>query len=359
VRINIQLIDAQDDDLIVSIQYNWNLDEIFILQGEIASEIVDELSIVLSDNEKTEILQNQTNNLQAFSYYQIGRHHLCRCSKEEAFKSIEFYKKALLVDSNYALAYAGLAEAYRIMYSDGFVERKREVRDTAFFYAKKLLELDENNAEAHTVLATVYFLIDNNIEAAENEFNKSHKINTNNSLTYKEYARFLGCIGKHKKAREYMNKAIIIDPFSFAIRFNSTCLYLKERNYVKAFEEMNISNDIVKDHRYSFDTYFFIYVGLGNDKAALDIFKRGVNYIGKYTEEQADSSFEAFGVSGLLRLKAETTSLFHIKAQCYAMLGEKEKAIQILETALTENRLNAMHLIHIDTKNFETDPRLL
>ena len=357
IRISIQLIDAKKDNHILSKQYDRNLSEIFKFQSEIAREIISELSIALSDQQLIDLQDNQIHNLDAFNYYQMGRYHFCRCSKEESLASIEYYKRAIKADSNYASAYVGMAEAYRAMYTDGWIAKEGAIRDTAVYYARKALEIDKNNAEAHTVLATVYYAIDFNMKAAENEFLKAIEINSNNSLTYKEYAKFLCLTGKPERAREFMNQAISIDPFSFTIRHNSTVMYYAEGNYKKALEENQICLDIVKNHPYAVDIKFWINFKLKNEQATLESFKKTGAISGEYTEQQADSAYRKEGIDGLLRLFAKTGKWPAGRAQCYVLLGDNEKAIKTLETALENNMLSPWDLFQTDTKNIESDPR--
>ena len=353
VRISVQLIDAQKDNHILSEQYERKLSEVFKVQGEIAGEIVNKLSLILTDQQLTEILKNQTNDMEALNYYQMGRYHQCRCSLEESLASIDYYKKAIQADSNYALAYAGIAEAYRVMYTDGFVEKEKELRDTAYAFALKALEIDKNTAEAHTVLATIYYVIDFDMEAAEDEFRKAIRINSNNSLTYKEYAKFLSIINRSEEAREYMNKALSVDPFSYSIRINSVIMYRTEGEYKKALEENRLCLEIVKDHPYSIINNIFINLRLGNEKAAVEGFKKW----GMATKAQVDSAYRLTGLKGLLRLEATTTELWYDRANFYAFLDEKEKAIEMLEIAFEKNELTPWMLYQTELRNMKSDPR--
>ena len=358
VRISIQLIDAPKDNHILSEQYNRKLNEVFKIQGEIAGAIVDKLSLILTDQQLNGIKESQTNNMEALKYYQLGKYHQCRCSLEESLASIDYYNKAIQVDSNYSLAYAGIAEAYRVMYTDGFVARDKRLRDTAYALARKALDIDKNTAEAHTVLATIYYVIDFDIGAAEKEFQKAIRINSNNSLTYKEYAKFLSIIRRPEEARKFMNKAIAIDPFSFSVRFNSVLMYKTEGDYKKALEENRICLEIVKDHPYAVSENFYINYKLKNEKAAFESFKKLGIINGKYTEKQADSAFREGGMVGLLRLKA-LSSGWRERAHCYALLGENDKAIEALQRAYDENELTPWLLYQTETKNLESDRRFM
>ena len=357
IRVSIQLIDARKDDHILSKQYNRNLSEVFKMQRDIANEIIRELSVYLTDDKPDEITRYETSNLKAFNFYQMGRYNVCRCSKEETLASIEYYRKAIREDNNYALAYAGLADAYRFMAQDGYMADRKAGRDSAIMLALKALDIDRNTAEAHTVLGGVFMMIDHKMEAAEKEFLNAIGLNPNSSYAYKEYARLLAMTDRPKKARESMNTAIALDPVSFTNRNLSSILYLKEKDYRKALEETQLSLELVKDHPYAVDRLPFIYLGLGDEKDAVESFRRVGPLKGEYTEKQADSAYLSSGINGLLRLKAETWSWIAGRAYCYALMGKNERAIEILESAINENQLTPFDIYQITTTNLTSDPR--
>ena len=94
VRINIQLIDALEDNHILSSQYDRNLNEIFNVQSEIAYKIASELSLVLTEKQKHALKQHPTQNLKAFEYYQMGRFHASKRWIEGYTKSIAVLSKS-------------------------------------------------------------------------------------------------------------------------------------------------------------------------------------------------------------------------------------------------------------------------
>jgi len=357
MRISIQLIDAHKDDHILSKQYDRDLSEIFKIQSEIASQIASELSILLTEHQLNALMQNQTNNLKAFNYYQMGRYHLNRRSKEEFLSSIDCFNRAINEDSNYALAYAGLADAYYNMSWHRWIDDVKAGRDTALKLALKALEIDDNLVEAHTVLGGIYQEMDWNMEEAEDEYKKAIRKNHNYSPAYQYYAELLSITGRPEQGREYINKAIVLDPFSFTTRNVSTMLYMNEGNYAKALEENQMCLELVKDHPWAIDRNFFIYLGLENEEAAVENFKKNGIITGEYTPQEADSAYMVSGIDGLLRLKSKTYNWPAGRAYCYTMLGEDEKAIEMLEVALDEFRLHPYEMYNIHFKNLQKNPK--
>src|SRR6185436_17318758 len=113
--ISIELVDAKDNSQIWGQQYNRKLADVFTVQEEIAKEISEKLRLKLSGAERQQLAKRPTDNLKAFQYYMQGRAHAQRRTREDLLMAIRYYEKAIEEDRNYALAYAGLADAYGIL----------------------------------------------------------------------------------------------------------------------------------------------------------------------------------------------------------------------------------------------------
>ena len=107
IVISVELIDASDNSQIWGRQYNRRLADLFTLQEELAKDISSKLRLKLSGAEQQQLSKSSTSDLQAFQYYMQGRTYLHRNTREDLNASIEFFKKAIDEDPNYALAYTG------------------------------------------------------------------------------------------------------------------------------------------------------------------------------------------------------------------------------------------------------------
>lgn len=347
VRISVQLIDAIKDDHVLSEQYDRNLNEVFKIQGDIASQIANELSVFLSDHQLDEITKAHTTNLKAFDYYNIGHFQYCFCTEEKVLASVDYFKKAIEVDSNYAMPYAQLAPAYWFLSGYGYFKDRKTGRDSAEIMALKALEIDKNLAEAHAALGTIYMEADLNIEAAEKEFQKALALNPNSSEACKEYAEFLDVTGRPGKAREYMNKAIVLDPLRFNVRRISTELYINEGNYSKALEENKICLEIIKDHPLHLFLYFDIYLGLRNEKAAFESFRKAAIITGEYPVEEVDHVYKLKGTEGIRRLQIAHENSLIGKAYGYCKLKDYDMTVKMLEKAADQDQLLRFDLYRI------------
>jgi TolB-like protein/AraC-like DNA-binding protein/Tfp pilus assembly protein PilF len=360
VRINIQLIDAKKDNHILSQQYDRNLSEVFKIQSEIADQIVRELSIVLTEPQADKLNKKQTNSLKAFEYKQLGRYHLNKRTQDDLHNAIEYFRRALEEDPNYALVFAELADAYYISGWYDYIDRKKGM-DSAEYFALKALSLDENVGEAHTVLGAKYFDIDWNFSLAEKEFKQALAISPNLANTYMYYADLMTTLVNLGKARKLYDKAIQLDPYSYIIRFASSYAFFREKKYEEALIEFKICQGLGKDNSGPLSKEFLIYVKTGNSKAALECYKKLGKMTGDWTPETADSVFQTEGIRGLLKWKLKIGKWpYRIdEAQYYALLGEKDKALDILENALEEGYLVPFNTADPEFEDLHSDPRFI
>src|SRR5437016_10267702 len=112
LSISVELINAQDNSQIWGQQYNRKLADVFAVQEEIAQEISQKLRLKLSGAERQQLAKRPTEDLKAFQYYTQGRLYTNRRTREDLLAAISYCEMAIQEDPNYALAYAGLADAY-------------------------------------------------------------------------------------------------------------------------------------------------------------------------------------------------------------------------------------------------------
>jgi len=360
IRINIQLIDALKDDHILSKQYDRDLSEVFKIQSEIAGEIASELRFVLTNKQLYALKYNQTENIKALEYYQMGRFYSNKRWVDGYNKGIEYYEKAIAEDSHYGLAYAGLADNYHLMALQGWMD-KTEGKNKAIQLALKAMALDPNLALPHAVLASLHSDIDWNWELAEKEYLQAIKLDPNFSTAQFYYSYLLSIFGKDYEAREHIKKALELDPLSFVIRHYSAVYYYNQGQINEALAENNLCLDLAKDHLWALNLEFLIYIRLENDLAALACYKKVGEITGEWTREEADSVYRIGGIDGLLwwRVKDSTWYYTLYKAKYYALLGEDEEVLEILESAANEHTIGAFHFTSLEFRNLRSHPRFI
>ena len=154
VRITVQLIDGKTDKLLWSDNFQREMADVFDVQAEIAQTIASSLKIKLTELEKNRLNKRPTENLTAYDYYLKGRSYYYRYQKEDNEKAIEQFKMAIALDPQYALAWAGLGDAYSQMNST--FGREVYWNDSSIAAGKRAVRLDSNSSEAYKALASAY-----------------------------------------------------------------------------------------------------------------------------------------------------------------------------------------------------------
>ena len=223
VRISAQLVDASADRPVWTESYTRELSDILALQSEIARDVAKRVEIALTPEEARRFAASRTVDPAAHEAYLRGRaawHEYAR-SPEAITEAIEHFERALEIDPDYALAWAGLADAHLVYAHFGM--RPREALAAAKRHAIRALELDPDLAEAHTALADARFHLDWEWEAAEAGFRRALEIAPGYSTAHWWYSGLLSALGRHEEAIEEIRRAQELDPlfaggYSFAVR---------------------------------------------------------------------------------------------------------------------------------------------
>ncbi len=212
VRITAQLIDARTDTHLWSETYDRKLEDIFAIQDEISSHIVEALKVALGagGTETAALVQQPTDNLDAYQNYLRGRYLWQRRGEDNIRSAIEAFEKAIELDPQFARAWSSLAAAHTTLptYSDA----PREVHNAlATFNAHKALSLDDTIAEAYAVLAEE---ARTNLRWSEAEelYKKAIASEPKNSTSYLWYGEHLMCVGRTNAALEVGLIAHSLDP---------------------------------------------------------------------------------------------------------------------------------------------------
>ena len=130
--------------------------------------------------------KHYTDNPEAYQLYLRRRFYWNKRTGEALKKSIEYFNEAVGKDPSYALAYAGLADAYGLLPSYA-ASSPREAFPKAKAAASKAIELDDSLAEAHTSLANALFNYDWNLSEATREFQRAIELNPNYATAHHQY----------------------------------------------------------------------------------------------------------------------------------------------------------------------------
>jgi serine/threonine-protein kinase len=214
--ISAELVDAHDGARIWGDQYRRNLSDIFSLQEELASEISEKLRLSLSHEQKERVTKRFTESTEAYQFYLRGRYCWSKRTDEELRKGVEYFRKAIAEDPNYALAYAGLADSLLLIGMFG-ADDPRAVMPQAKTAALKAIQLDETLGEAYASLAQIKFTYEWDWPGAEQDFKEALKLSPTYSTAYHWYGEYLEAMGQVEAGLAELKKARDIDPLSLVI----------------------------------------------------------------------------------------------------------------------------------------------
>jgi serine/threonine-protein kinase len=365
LTIGVELINAQDNSQMWGQQYNRKLSDLFAVQEEIAKEVSQKLRLKLTGAEEEQLAKRPTENLKAFQYYMQGRAAAQRRTNADLRASVNYFEKALQEDGNYALAYAGLSDAYANLGYYGAIA-PIEGRGKAEEAARKALELDDNLAEAHAALGLVYIgFAPSNFAVGDLELR--HAIELNPNLAVARYNLGLSFIrqGRLDEASGELAKARGLDPISSIIARAVVIPYYFKRDYSRAFELLRQANELGPPLSATWEIGLYIKNGSLNEAFAeiekaktarkddpLIVYSAGTAYAA------AGKKLEALQkITELETLAGGTLSTAHWIAKIYATLNDKEQAFSWLDRGLATGALGVFYKDEPIWDPIRDDPR--
>jgi serine/threonine protein kinase/tetratricopeptide (TPR) repeat protein len=215
IRLSAQLVNVADGAHLWSDTYDRELQSVFAIQDEISQAIVNVLKIRLLGEAQTAFVKRHTDNLEAYNAYSQGRFLWNKRTEEHLTRSIEYFERAVELDPDYALAYAGLADAYSVLPSNVGTPVE-EVLPKAKDAAIKALELDDKLGEAHASMGLALKL-EGDKEGAEKEYLKAIQLNPAYAYAHYWYAMLLGEMGRGEESLRELETAFELDPLSVVI----------------------------------------------------------------------------------------------------------------------------------------------
>ena len=245
VRISAQLLHASFDGHLWAESYERDLRDIFALQAEVAQAIAGEIRIQVTPRERKRFRQVRSVDPKAYEAYLLGRFFWNKRTPEGVRKSLVYFQQAIEQDPKYALAYAGLADAYvGLGFAFHEIASPREVMPEARAAAKKALEIDESLGEAYATLAFINTIHDYDWKAAERGFTRALALNPGNAKVRHWHAAYLSYQGRLNEAQAEIERARQTDPLSLPINNHAATVFYFQRDYDQAIEQANRTLDL-------------------------------------------------------------------------------------------------------------------
>ncbi len=363
------LLSTSDGSQVWGARYSRRLSDIFAVQEETARGIAEKLRLRLTGEEKEVLAKRYTNSTEAYNEYLKGRLFWNKRTVDGMKKAIVHFEQAIAHDPNYALAYAGLADSYGLLYDyDSFANKDDILRAKAA--AAKALQIDNMLGEAHLSLASI-LAKDRDYSGADSEYKQAIELNPNYATAYHRYATKLFRTGRPDEALQMMKRAQELDPLSLIINTALGIQYHFNRRYDEAIEQMQkaLEMDPTFVQAHVFLALPYVKKGMYEDaiketekaRALADnasnellenISYRGYVYAVSGKKDEAQKILK-----DLIELRKRRHVLACQIALVYAGLGETDQAFAWFETAYKEGELWFSWLSDPILDSLHSDPR--
>lgn len=336
-QVTARLIYAPTERQLWSKTYRRDLENVLVLQGEVASAVVREINVALTPQEQARLSGGRVNPAAHEAY--LKGNYLISGTPEQKRKAKEFFEQAIQIDPSYAPAYAGLANYYWAITD----LPPRKAMPQAEQYAEKALELDPMLARAHLALGTIRFLGDWNWAKAESEFKLALELNPNDAEAHRNYSSYLLALGREGEALAEIHRAEELDPLYIATHITAGWLFYFARQYDKAIERCQQALELDPNSAGGYDCLGLSNLAKGNYELAIAACQRAVTLSGN-APSRAVGVGQAYALAGR---KSEAQQVFReirersiegyvppsFLAKLYVAFGEKEQALDQLEEA--------------------------
>ena len=207
LTLSLELIDAENENLIWQDKYERKAADIVKLQAEIAREVSSKLKLKLTSADELKLAKNYTNDPEVYRLYLQGRYYWNKRGFAEVDKGIPFFQQAVERDPTFALGYVGLADSHED------VNRPQKLE-----YINRALAIDPGLAEAHASLG-YQLMCKHDWVASERELKRAQELNPNYAQAYAWNGMRLTMIGKHDEAFAELDRALAIEPNANGINF--------------------------------------------------------------------------------------------------------------------------------------------
>ncbi|HBE83447.1 MAG TPA: hypothetical protein DDW24_11770 [Blastocatellia bacterium] len=360
LNITVELVDARTNKSLWGEQYERKLSELLTTQREMVAEIVSKLQLKLSGESEQKLAKKYTDNNEAYQLYLQGRYHWNKREAKEFEKALEFFKQAIEKDTNYALAYSGLADTYSLFPAYGNF-RPNEYMPQAKQAALKALEIDPNLAEAHASLGEAIFYYDYDWAGAEKAFKRAIELNPKYATARQWYGELLSLGGRQDEAIREMSKALELDPFSMIINRQMVSVLQQTKRFDEAFLQNKKINELFPNEEDLHFTNSTIFEAQGKYMEAFEELLLAEKAGGAKPEEiqETKNIYEKGGWEAVVkRWGDEQLKFLNDKkekdkneyvlainyAYAYAYLKDKDKTIEYLNKAYDERSMAVLNL---------------
>ena len=347
VRVTVQLVSVSSETPLWAEKFDEMFTDIFAVEDSISEQVARALLLRLTGEERSLLAKRSTEISEAYELYLKGRYYWNKRTAEGLDRSIASFRKAIDIDPGYALAYAGLGDAYTFLGDVGLTAiQPKDAFSKAKDAATKALELDDSLAEARTSLGHIHMHC-YEWAKARTEFERAIEFSPNYAHVHQLVAFYLAFNGRMQAGRAEIRLAMRLDPLSLPINTDLGVIHYFAREYDRAIEQYQRTLELDSN----FDRAHFWLAAAYEQKQmyeeAIGEYIISIDLSGGSLEARA-SLAHAYGRAGrkaealriLEELKSESSSRYvspYDVAIINLGLGESETAIKWLVCACDEH----------------------
>jgi TolB-like protein len=275
LTIGAELVEVQNGWRMWGDVYTRNISDIFAVQEDIAKEISSNLSLRLTGEERKVFAKLYPGNVEAYRDYLKGRYYCNKMTPDALRRSVGCFQQAIEKDPDYALAYAGLADAFNLFAFFGLRSAKK-VMPLAKEAALKALELDETVAEAHVTLGSIRDIYDWDWPAGEREYQRALQLSPNYPAAHHGYAHHLAELGQTQEAMREILKAQELDTLSLVYSMEIAWNWFMAREYDRALKQSFKTLEMEPLFTPAQHTQGLAYEQMGKHEEAIAAFQRAL-----------------------------------------------------------------------------------
>ncbi|MDH3215420.1 MAG: protein kinase [Candidatus Krumholzibacteria bacterium] len=358
VRITAQLIDALTDGHIWAEKYSGTLEDIFDIQENVSRAIVDALKVNLSPEEDERIARREIPNVHAYECYLKARRHILLYTADGLEHAYKLLRNGLKLVGDNVLLYAGISYVYWQFVKAG-IRSDKEYLDIAERYAEKIFAIDPESHHGYRLMGLIN-AVRGNPSATVRNLKRALAVDPNDPDTVGWLGLLYGFYGKGEAGLPLTKRLQKIDPLTPTTQFNMAFHYWFEGQFQSAAEAARRGYEMHEGQHPAFG-FFYGYL-----LACQDRFEEAYPVLDFVAQEASEDFFRS--ISSFLKhalqknrgraLQSVTNELNRTAkndlqysahmAECYSLIGEKDKAIKWLTNAVNKGFINHPFLASID-----------
>jgi len=348
LRISAQLVNVADGFNLWAANYDREMTDILEIRSDISRRVVEALKVQLGVEETERLAKKPTELTEAYEVYLLGRYELNKFTEAGFTNAVTHFKRVMAMDPSFALATAGLAEAYNMLGYWNYLPPK-EAFPEAKTAALQALKLNPRLAEAHTALAFVYYEFEWLFEEADHEFSEAVRLNPGSATARLWFAEVLTAMERYPEADAQFESARKLDPLSVRISFDLAVEFWCKRQFDRAEEQLQRTLSMDPGNSLAYDFLGQVLWKINKPAEAFSAFERARILEGVFSGEEIQETrktYEALGLSAYLRKvnelrqrrlaqgKYESALIIALN---YAAAGVDGDALDWLERAVQEH----------------------